>query len=260
MGKRKRRQRAELPLFDLPLHPEGAEVENSGPEILDEFQPLAEGPAAHELSAQVASAPGTAVQPSDSEPAEASPPEPVGRSRESVRRTKIVDPEPDPTSAAQLDLVDLAVGNGSHDTSGDPEPVESMADGREERALLGDRFLGGLADLAMQLLMLGLSIAASHGLGVVVTRADWMPFAVLALSFSFLYWTVPLAFWGQTPGMAWVGHTARTPSGQPLSFGQTLLRWLGAILTLALVGLPLLLALTGRSLSDRLSDSKTLAG
>ncbi len=97
-------------------------------------------------------------------------------------------------------------------------------------------------------------------MGVVVTVADWQPFVVLALVFSFLYWVVPLAFWGQTPGMAWVGHSARSSSGEPLSFGQTFLRWLGAVFTLALAGFPLLLALSGRSFTDRLSDSRTSEG
>ncbi len=145
------------------------------------------------------------------------------------------------------------------------KPQSSRQDGprdepREDVAFLGDRLLGGLADLAAQLLMLGLAIASTHALDVVVTVADWMPFGVLALVFSFLYWVMPLAFWGQTPGMAWVGHTARSSSGEPLSFGQTFRRWFGAILTLALAGLPLLLALTGRSLTDRISDSRTVAG
>ncbi len=163
-------------------------------------------------------------------------------------------------------------GNGSGDGSGDgPQldlleltPQTAGEDGPEDQppadvAFLGDRLLGGLADLAAQLLMLGLAIAATHVQEVVVTVADWGPFGVLALVFSFLYWVVPLAFWGQTPGMAWVGHTARSASGEPLSFGQTFRRWFGSILTLALAGLPLLLALTGRSLTDRISDSRTVA-
>ncbi len=129
----------------------------------------------------------------------------------------------------------------------------------DDKAFVGDRLLGGLADLAAQLIALGLAIAATHSIGVVVTVADWMPFGVLALVFSFLYWAVPLAFWGQTPGMAWVGHVARSSNGEPLSFGQTFLRWLGSVLTLTLAGLPLLLALTGRSLTDRISGSQTLA-
>ena len=136
---------------------------------------------------------------------------------------------------------------------------ERVAAPTDDKAYLGDRLLGGLADLAAQLIALGLAIAATHALGLVVTVDDWGPFGVLALVFSFLYWMVPLAFWGQTPGMAWVGHTARSSSGEPLSFGQTFMRWLGSIVTLAFAGLPLLIALTGRSFTDRISDSRTTA-
>jgi uncharacterized RDD family membrane protein YckC len=68
---------------------------------------------------------------------------------------------------------------------------------------------------------------------------------------------VPLAFWGGTPGMIWCGLVARNAVSEPLSFGQSVLRWLGAWLTWALAGLPGLLALGGRSLSDLLSGSAT---
>jgi uncharacterized RDD family membrane protein YckC len=132
------------------------------------------------------------------------------------------------------------------------EPVESVP------APLVERLRGGLADLAVQLVMLAVAVTAAYRLGVPVTVDYWPPFAVLALVFSFLYWVIPLAFWGQTPGMAWAGHLARGMDGEPLAFGQTFRRWIGALLTLGLAGLPLLLALGGRSLSDRLSDSKTI--
>ena len=76
-------------------------------------------------------------------------------------------------------------------------------------------------------------------------------------AFSFLYSVVTLAFWGQTPGMVAAGLMARSHGDQPLSFGQTGLRWLAGLLTVALGGLPLLVALTGRSFADRLSGSAT---
>ncbi|NJL29066.1 MAG: hypothetical protein HC897_14870 [Thermoanaerobaculia bacterium] len=88
--------------------------------------------------------------------------------------------------------------------------------------------------------------------------ASAAPFAILALVFSFLYCVVPLAFWGRTPGMVMSHEIARSLDDQPLSFGQTILRWLGALITLALAGLPTLLALIGgRSLADQISGSKT---
>ncbi len=227
MGKRKRRQRAEPMLFDLPLHSsgEGTNTEEQGEE-----------------------SPASVVEEA---------PAPETRSGPSI----LFDEEPSVEDSvgeddSQLDLIDLESGAEA------PAVAETDLedDGpRPSAAYPGDRLLGGLADLSVQVIMLGLAIAATHSLGIIVSFADWKPFGVLVLVFSFLYWVVPLAFWGQTPGMAWVGHTARASSGEPLSFGQTFLRWLGSVLTLVFAGLPLLLAFTGRSLTDRLSDSRTLA-
>ena len=163
--------------------------------------------------------------------------------------------------AAQLDL--LGHGRSPADTPPQAREPRAARDPRRETAekvRVGDRLLAGMADLAAQLLMVGLAVAASLAQGIAFTTPEaWIPLGVLGLTLSFLYWVVPLAFWGRTPGMAWVGHTARAQNDQPLTFGQTFLRWVGAIGTLALAGLPLLLALTGRSLSDRLSDSTTVA-
>ena len=123
-----------------------------------------------------------------------------------------------------------------------------------------DRLLAGIADLGVHGALLALTAGGCVAVGVPVTLDDWPPFAGLALVLSFLYWIIPLAFWGQTPGMAWIGTAARSEDDEPLSFGQAVLRWIGALSTAALGGLPLLMALGGgRSLSDRMSDSKTLA-
>lgn len=127
------------------------------------------------------------------------------------------------------------------------------------KATIGDRFFAGLADLMVHVVTLGLAALAVFFLGHPVTLREAPPLLVFGLLFSFLYSVFSLAFWGQTPGMAWAGHLARSVTGEPLTFGQTVLRWLGGILTLGLLGLPLLLALAGgRSLADRVSDSKTL--
>lgn len=126
-------------------------------------------------------------------------------------------------------------------------------------ATIGDRFFAGLADLLIHLATLGLTALAVLAIGHTLAWRDLPPFAFFGVLFSFLYCVFSLAFWGQTPGMAWAGHLARSVTGEPLTFGQTALRWLGGLLTLILAGLPLLLALVGgRSLSDRISDSKTL--
>lgn len=137
-------------------------------------------------------------------------------------------------------------------------PAAAEEPAAEQPAPFKDRLLAGSLDLGIQVLVLGGAVAAVRAMGVPVRLADGLPFALFGLVFSFLYWFIPLAFWGQTPGMAWVGHSAVSLSDEPLTFGQTLLRWCGALLTVALAGLPLLLAFAGRSLSDRLSESKTV--
>jgi uncharacterized RDD family membrane protein YckC len=108
--------------------------------------------------------------------------------------------------------------------------------------------LAGVAALAMiGPLLLGVEPAGRFvpGLGLFL------------LFFSFAYSVVPLAFWGATPGMAAAGLVARGADGGALTFGQTALRWLAGLLTLLFAGLPLLLALGGRSPADRLSGSAT---
>ena len=119
------------------------------------------------------------------------------------------------------------------------------------------RLFAGLADL---LVHAAVGVAAAAGallLGARLAPAHWPAFAVFLLTFSFLYSVVPLAFWGQTLGMAWAGLLAVNADGQPLAFEQTGLRWLGGLLTCATLGLPLLLA-RRRSLAALLSRSVTL--
>ncbi|HVF59492.1 MAG TPA: RDD family protein [Thermoanaerobaculia bacterium] len=119
------------------------------------------------------------------------------------------------------------------------------------------RLFAGLADL---LVHAAVGVAAAAGallLGARLAPAHWPAFALFLLTFSFLYSVVPLAFWGQTLGMAWAGLLAVNADGQPLAFEQTGLRWLGGLLTCATLGLPLLTA-RRRSLADVLSRSVTL--
>jgi uncharacterized RDD family membrane protein YckC len=131
----------------------------------------------------------------------------------------------------------------------------ATADGQ---AGIGRRLAAAAADLLVHAAVTVLALAGCRYLGVLPVLDDWPAMAVFLLSFSFLYTVVPLAFWGHTLGMTWAGLTADSADGQPLSFDQTARRWLGALLTLATLGLPLLLALGGRSLADRLSGSRTL--
>jgi len=120
------------------------------------------------------------------------------------------------------------------------------------------RLIAGLIDLGI---LLSVAVSVWIGLHLLEVRVDstvWLPVAVFLLSFSFLYFVFPLAFWGRTPGMSLVGLVARTPDNRPLTFGQTALRWLGTLGTAAGLGLPILLTLSGESFTDRVSGSRTL--
>ncbi len=119
--------------------------------------------------------------------------------------------------------------------------------------------LAGIFDLGLNLGVLIVALGGTWLLGVTPRLSLWPAIGVFLAVFSFLYFSLPLAFWGQTPGMAWTGLAARNEGDQPLTFGQTALRWLGATLTALALGLPLLLALGGRPLADRLSGSVTRA-
>ncbi|HYN21092.1 MAG TPA: RDD family protein [Thermoanaerobaculia bacterium] len=127
------------------------------------------------------------------------------------------------------------------------------------RAGLGSRLAAGAADLLVHAAVTVGALVGCRMLGVMPALNDWPAVAVFVLSFSFLYTVVPLAFWGHTPGMAWAGLDARSRDGQALAFDQTARRWIGGILTILLLGLPILLALGGRSLSDLVSGSETLS-
>lgn len=125
---------------------------------------------------------------------------------------------------------------------------------------LSARYLAGLADLAVHLALAVTLLFGARLLGVPAGFRDGPALLVFLLIFSFLYTVIPLAFWGQTAGMAWAGIVARTPSGETLTFRQTALRWLGSVLSVALLGLPVLLAIGDhRSLADRLSGSTTVS-
>ena len=141
----------------------------------------------------------------------------------------------------------------------DEEDQETEGAAAAARAGLGSRLAAGVADLLIHAAVLMIALIGTRLRGVRATLADAPALAVFLLAFSFLYTIVPLAFWGHTLGMAWTGLVSQNRDGEPLTFGQTACRWLGALLTLAAAGLPLLLALSGRSLADLLSGSVTWA-
>jgi uncharacterized RDD family membrane protein YckC len=137
-----------------------------------------------------------------------------------------------------------------------PVPLPPPAEGPED-APLAPRLRAAAGDLVVLAAVATLAGAGARALGAPLAVEQMPALGVFLLAWSFLYFVIALAFWGQTPGMAWAGLVARTGSAEPLSFGQTARRWAATWLTWALAGLPGLLALTGRSLADRLSGSRT---
>ena len=144
-------------------------------------------------------------------------------------------------------------------TFDEPEELPAPKTNSDGRAGLGRRISAAGADLIVHASVAVGVLIGCRLMGVHPVLSDWPAVGLFLLSFSFLYTVVPLAFWGHTPGMAWAGLDARSRDGEPLAFDQTARRWIGGILTLLLLGLPLLLAFGGRSLSDLLSGSETLS-
>jgi uncharacterized RDD family membrane protein YckC len=164
---------------------------------------------------------------------------------------------PEPDLGSILDETDP--GLRARSAQGALEGQEEDEAEETDRAGIGTRLAAGAADLLVHGAVIVGVLMGCRSMGVRPVLSDWPAFALFLLSFSFLYTVVPLAFWGHTPGMAWRGLDARSRDGEPLAFDQTARRWLGAIVTSVLLGLPLVLALGGRSLSDLLSGSETLS-
>ena len=144
----------------------------------------------------------------------------------------------------------------------DPEPEDDAAafEPAGEFAGRAKRLAAGLADAMLHAAILVAALVGTRWMGVKLDLArDWPPLAVFLLSFSFLYTVLPLAFWGQSLGMAWSGITSRNRDGEPLTFDQTARRWLGGLVTTALLGIPCLIS-GRRSLSDLVSGSATYPG
>jgi uncharacterized RDD family membrane protein YckC len=174
--------------------------------------------------------------------------------------TRLEGPTPAPDYAV-LPVASAAAARGPVPV---PRPVEEELPRLESAATAGvatadlsKRLRAACGDLAILLAAGAVAAIGATLLGAELDLASLPALLVFLLSFSFLYCVVSLAFWGQTPGMAWSGLIARSEETEPLSFGQTALRWLGHWLTWALLGLPGLLALSGRSLTDRMSGSST---
>lgn len=138
------------------------------------------------------------------------------------------------------------------------DEAEGAAPSMARVARLGERCRSGLADLGLHLAVGLAALVGADLLGARPDMSDFPAVGLFLLAFSLFYTTVPLAFWGATPGMAWAGLACRAPGEQTLTFSQTVRHWLGSLLTLALLGLPILLGVGGRAaLSDRMAGTQT---
>jgi uncharacterized RDD family membrane protein YckC len=162
---------------------------------------------------------------------------------------EVRDEPPEPPRRGPVPVPDLELEEE------DESPVRPAGNGSAGR---GRRAAAGLADLMVHAAVLVVALVGCRSLGVRPELArDWPALGVFLLSFSFLYVVLPLAFWGQTLGMAWAGLTSRNRDGEPLTFNQTARRWLGGLLSTAILGLPLLITGSRRSLTDLVSGSAT---
>lgn len=160
---------------------------------------------------------------------------------------------PDPPGAPPATAA--GAGDGT-DGSNSPGDLIRPAPGLPS---LAQRIAGGALDMVAHVAVLGLAVAGSWWLGVPPVRLTLLPLVLFIAGFSFIYHVLPLVFWGHTPGMARLGLVARSLDGGPLTIGQAVRRWIGAIMSIATLGLFLLLG-TERTLADRLSGSTVLGG
>lgn len=225
-------------LFDLPLRPEDPEQDDDG----------SEEPAPASTSPAETSVPGSREKP-PSEELPLFPDVEEALQQEPPLRPRAERSWPRPVAARQEE------SEAPREAEPETEPEIALP---PRRASPGRRWLAGGVDL---LILLGVGLALAVGsflLGIPIGWGELLPLGLFLLLFSFAYTVIPLAFWGQTPGMIRAGLVARSGPSEPLTFGQTALCWLGGLLTVALLGLPTLLVLFGgRSLTDRLSGSDT---
>lgn len=237
----------------------GGETRGAGDRDTGGSQAAREELAFWEMESEPAAPEDTAQPPAKAPTSGAS----AGTSAGTSSRTDVKGPErpggggDETASWADVEAGEPAGGTTADTADDDTEPRQRPA---AVPAALTHRLAASLLDGGVLLVVTAAAILGAFLLGV-RWRADDLPaLALFVLVFSFVYSVMPLAFWGRTPGMALARVLSRGADGGPLTFGQTALRWLAGLLTVALAGLPLLLALPalgGRSLADRLSGSHT---
>lgn len=234
-------------LFDLPLErPEEEPVEPASGGSSEEPS-VERGTPPHPEPGRRPPRPGASRRGAERElplfPGEAGPGREAPRPPESLR-----EPAPPPETRSREGLDSHRSATRAMER---PAPVP---------ASLGARWRAGGLDLALHAALALALAVGSRLLGAPLEGIEMLGLAAFLAVFSFLYTVIPLAFWGRTLGMMRAGLVASGGDGAQgaLTFGQTALRWTGGLLTVALLGLPSLLALLGgRSLTDRLSGSRT---
>jgi uncharacterized RDD family membrane protein YckC len=239
-------------LFDLPLAPPGMH-EGGAPEPGEPGSRRSRARAARPESLPLFDEGDLSPAPARAPKTEAAPPPPKPRSYEPLPRA---ESSSGPVEAARPGRERLELVSGARTT---PEPAADEI-AATPTATLAPRLRAGLGDLTVLSATAAIAALGADRLGGSLSPRELPALLVFLLAFSFLYCVVSLAFWGQTPGMAWSGLVARADETEPLSFGQTARRWLGHWLTWAFLGLPALLAArgaAGRSLADRISGTAT---
>ncbi|MEJ2086543.1 MAG: RDD family protein [Acidobacteriota bacterium] len=175
----------------------------------------------------------------------------AAKARQAARSAPLPRPKPpEPTRPSQVPLPKAEKKAPRPDTETRPVWKPTVT--------LGRRIGAGIFDLVIHLLVLTLVGLGLSLLKIRIGPAAIAPLLLFALSFSFLYYVFPLAFWGRTPGMARTDIVTRSRDGQTLSFSQAARRWIGALFTLVTLGVPLLFAGKNGDLpADRLSHSQT---
>ncbi len=167
---------------------------------------------------------------------------------------------PEGSASGSQALVDLPLRPATAGVPRSAERVpESAAPGvRAQAAPLSARGAAFAADSALVLLLVAAALlAATAGRGQPFELAGLLWTGVYAIYLSFFSTVVPLILFGKTVGMALTGLTARGSKGSvPLTTTQSARRWLGTVLTLLTLGVPLLVTRRDRGAptpGDRLS-------
>lgn len=194
------------------------------------------------------------VAPADSEDALRAPVGAGGRGRSPARpedrvAADFASPAPNTSAETAIPLLLPLSAPPSR-----PSPSLANAGAVWPRVPLAARLRGLAADGLVHAALLLVVWAGLDGLGIRMQGAFSVPIALFVLAFSLVYTVVPLALWGHSPGMAWAGLAVRGRDGAGLGFALAGRRWVGELLTLALLGLPE--ALMVPSLADRLSATR----